>query len=88
MREWLPEMHMPYCINYSIARQDLQVFHTQYAMGVSRNQSVPPTMMGKGLNYAYASGVFSSCKLVSKLHEYVTFRPARGGQLAGAPRTE
>ena len=40
----------------------------------SSNQPFHPTMMVKVLIYGYATGVFSSRKIVKKLHEDVAFR--------------
>ena len=74
MREWLPEGHLAYFINDTVASLDLQAFHARYLAGGSRNQPFHPAMMVKVLIYGYATGVFSSRKLARKLHEDVAFR--------------
>jgi transposase len=74
MREWLPEGHLAYFINDTVASLDLQAFHARYLAGGSRNQPFHPAMMVKVLIYGYARGVFSSRKLARKLHEDVAFR--------------
>src|SRR6202048_1420013 len=74
LQEWLPEGHLAYFINDTVATVDLSAFHARYAGGGSRNQPFHPLMMVKVLVYGYATGVFSSRKLARKLHEDVAFR--------------
>jgi tripartite-type tricarboxylate transporter receptor subunit TctC len=49
MREWLPEGHLAYFINDTVASLDLQAFHARYSAGGSRNQPFHPAMMVKAL---------------------------------------
>ena len=79
LQEWLPEGHLAYYISDSIDSLDLSAFHARYAGGGSRNQPFHPSMMVKVLVYGYATGVFSSRKLASKLHEDVGFRGLAAG---------
>jgi transposase len=79
LQEWLPEGHLVYYISDSIDSLDLSAFHARYAGGGSRNQPFHPSMMVKVLVYGYATGVFSSRKLASKLHEDVAFRVLAAG---------
>ncbi len=79
LQEWLPEGHLAYYISDSIDSLDLSAFHARYAGGGSRNQPFHPSMMVKVLVYGYATGVFSSRKLASKLHEDVAFRVLAAG---------
>jgi transposase len=79
LQEWLPEGHLAYYISDSIDSLDLSAFHARYAGGGSRNQPFHPSMMVKVLVYGYATGVFSSRKLASKLHEDGGFRVLEAG---------
>ncbi|MGZ8981975.1 MAG: IS1182 family transposase [Burkholderiaceae bacterium] len=79
LQEWLPEGHLAYFINDTVEMLDLSAFHARYAGGGPRNQPFHPGMMVKVMLYAYASGVFSSRKIASKLHEDVAFRVLAAG---------
>lgn len=79
LQEWLPEGHLAYFINDTVDMLDLSAFHARYAGGGPRNQPFHPAMMVKVMLYAYASGVFSSRKIASKLHEDVAFRVLAAG---------
>jgi transposase len=74
MQDWLPQGHLAYFINDTVASLNLSAFHARYAAGGPRNQPFHPAMMVKVLVYAYATGVFSSRKIAKKLHEDVAFR--------------
>jgi transposase len=74
IQDWLPQGHLAYFINDTVARLDLSAFHARYAAGGPRNQPFHPAMMVKVLVYGYATGVFSSRKIAKKLHEDVAFR--------------
>ena len=74
LQEWLPQGHLAYFISDTVDSLDLSAFHARYAGGGSRNQPFHPAMMVKVLVYAYATGVFSSRKIATKLHEDVAFR--------------
>ena len=77
--EWLPEGHLAYFISDSVDSLDLSAFHARYEEGGARNQPFHPAMMVKVLLYAYATGVFSSRKIATKLHEDVAFRLLAAG---------
>jgi transposase len=79
MREWLPEGHLAYFINDTVDALDLTAFHARYEKGGARNQPYHPAMMVKVLLYGYATGVFSSRKIATKLHEDVAFRVLAAG---------
>ena len=74
IQDWLPQCHLAYFINDTVASLNLSAFHARYAAGGARNQPFHPAMMVKVLVYAYATGVFSSRKIAKKLHEDVAFR--------------
>lgn len=74
MQDWLPQGHLAYFINDTVASLNLSAFHARYAAGGPRNQPFHPAMMVNVLVYAYATGVFSSRKIAKKLHEDVAFR--------------
>jgi transposase len=74
IQDWLPQGHLAYFINDTVASLDLNAFHARYAAGGPRNQPFHPAMMVKVLVYSYATGVFSSRKIARKLHEDVAFR--------------
>ena len=79
LQEWLPQGHLAYYISDTVDALDLSAFHARYAGGGPRNQPFDPAMMVKILLYAYATGVFSSRKIASKLHEDVAFRVLAAG---------
>lgn len=74
LQEWLPQGHLAYCISDTVDALDLSAFQGRYAGGGPRNQPCDPAMMVKTLLYARATGVFSSRRIVRKLHEDVAFR--------------
>ncbi|MDO8720578.1 MAG: IS1182 family transposase [Polaromonas sp.] len=74
IQDWLPQGHLAYFINDTVASLNLSAFHARYAAGGPRNQPFHPAMMVKVLVYSYATGVFSSRKIARKLHEDVAFR--------------
>jgi transposase len=79
LQDWLPEGLLAYYISDVIDGLDLSSFHARHVGGGSRNQPYHPAMLVKVLVYRYASGVFSSRKLVRKLHEDVAFRVLAAG---------
>jgi transposase len=79
LREWLPEGHLVYFIGDTVDMLDLAAFHARYERGGPRNQPFHPAMMVKVLLYGYATGVFSSRKIATKLHEDVAFRTLAAG---------
>lgn len=72
--DWLPEGHLAYFIADTVEALDLSAFHARYAKGGPRNQPFHAQMMVKVLLYGYATGVFSSRKLATRLHDDVAFR--------------
>jgi len=72
--DWLPEDHLVYFISDIIDRLDLQKFYARYEGDGRRNQPYDPALLVKVLVYGYASRVFSSRKLATKLYEDVAFR--------------
>lgn len=74
LAEWLPEDHLAYFISDTVDALDLDAFYARYEGDGRRRQPFEPRMMIKVLVYAYASGVFSSRKISSKLQEDVAFR--------------
>ena len=78
-RDWLPEDHLAYLIRDMVREMDLSPFYRRYAGDGRRNRPYEPRMMVTVLIYAYATGVFSSRRIVRKLHEDVAFRMLCGG---------
>ena len=80
LRDWLPEGHLALHVSDLVDELDLSAFHARYEAEDGRgNQAFDPRMMLKVLVYAYASGVFSSRKIASKLEEDVAFRVLGAG---------
>jgi transposase len=79
LQDWLPQGHLAYFLNDTIDNLDLSAFHERYAAGGPRNQPFHPAMMVKVMVYAYATGVFSSRKIATKLHEDIAFRVLGAG---------
>jgi transposase len=77
--EWLPENHLVYFVSEIIDRLDLQKFYTRYDGDGRRNQPYDPALLVKVLVYGYASGIFSSRKMATKLYEDVAFRMLGAG---------
>lgn len=79
IQDWLPEGHLAHFISDTVDALDLSAFHARYDKDGPRNQPFHPAMMVKVLVYGYATGVFSSRKIASKLHEDVAFRVLGAG---------
>jgi transposase len=79
LQDWLPPGHLAYFLSDTIDSLDLSAFHQRYAAGGPRNQPFHPAMMVKVMVYAYATGVFSSRKIATKLHEDIAFRVLGAG---------
>jgi len=79
LREWLPEGHLAYFINDVVEELELGRFYEPYEGDGRRKAPFEPRMMLKVLLYAYATGVFSSRKIASKLEEDVAFRVLAAG---------
>lgn len=74
LNDWLPEGHLAYFISDTVDTLDLHAFHKRYEGDGRRRQPFDPAMMVKVLVYAYATGVFSSRKIATRLKEDVAFR--------------
>lgn len=74
LEEWLPEGHLAHFVSEMVDELDLAAFHARYAGDGRRRQPFDPLMMVKVLVYAYASGVFSSRKIATRMQEDVGFR--------------
>ena len=79
IQDWLPEGHLAHFIGDTVDTLDLSAFHARYDKDGPRNQPFHPAMMVKVLVYGYATGVFSSRKIASKLYEDVAFRVLAAG---------
>jgi transposase/IS5 family transposase len=79
LQDWLPPGHLAYFLSDTVDNLDLSAFHERYAAGGPRNQPFHPAMMVKVMVYAYATGVFSSRKMATKLHEDIAFRVLGAG---------
>ena len=79
LREWVPEGHLAHQVSELVDGLELAAFYRRYEEDGQRNASYQPRMMVKALVYAYATGVFSSRKIASKLEEDVTFRMLAAG---------
>ena len=79
IQDWLAEGHLAHFIGDTVDTLDLSAFHARYDKDGPRNQPFHPAMMVKVLVYGYATGVFSSRKIASKLHEDVAFRVLAAG---------
>ena len=79
LRDWLPENHLAYFISDTLDQLDLSALHQPYQGDGRRNQPYHPTMLVKVLVYAYATGVFSSRKIASKLIDDVALRLLAAG---------
>lgn len=79
LKEWLPEGHLTYFVSDAVDALDLKAFHARYEGDGRRRQPFDPSMMVKVLMYAYASGVFSSRKIATRMEEDVAFRVLGAG---------
>ncbi len=73
-REWLPDTHIAFFISDAVDAMNLDAFHERYGQSGPGKQAFHPSMRVKVLFYAYASGVFSSRRIASRLHEDLAFR--------------
>ena len=78
-RDWLPRDHLAYFISDTLDQLDLSALHQPYEGDGRRNQPYHPTMLVKVLVYAYATGVFSSRRIASKLIDDVALRLLAAG---------
>ena len=69
LRDGLPSGHLVNSLSDTVDSLDLRAFFIRYGSGGPRNQPFRPAMMVKVLVDGCATGVFSSRKIASKLHE-------------------
>ena len=86
LKEWLPSGHLAHFVSDMVDQLDLGPFYARYGGDGRRRQPFDPLMMVKVLVYAYASGVFSSRKIATRMQEDVAFRML-GANNAPAHRT-
>ena len=86
LKEWLPSGHLAHFVSDMVDQLDLGPFYARYGGDGRRRQPFDPLMMVKVLVYAYASGVFSSRKIATRLQEDIAFRML-GANNAPAHRT-
>jgi transposase len=86
LKEWLPEGHLVHFVSDMVDHMDLGPFRARYKGDGRRRQPFDPLMMVKVLVYAYASGVFSSRKIATRMQEDIGFRML-GANNAPAHRT-
>ena len=79
LRDWLPKGHLAYQVSDLVDGLDLTAFYAPYEGDGRRNAPYEPRMLVKLLIYGYATGVFSSRKIVKKLEEDVAFRMLAAG---------
>ena len=78
-RDWLPQDHLVYFISDTLDQLDLSALRQPYQGDGRRNQPYHPTMLVKVLVYAYATDVFSSRRIASKLVDDVALRLLAAG---------
>jgi len=77
-RTWLPDGHLVFFIDDVVDRLDLSAITRPYEAEERGYPPYHPVMMVKILLYAYCVGVFSSRKIMHRLHEDVAFRILSG----------
>ena len=85
--EWLPEGHLAYHVSDIVDALDLRAFDAPYEGGGRRKSPYEFGMMVKILVYAYATGVFSSCRISRKLEEDFAFRVFAAGNSRSTGRS-
>lgn len=86
LTDWLPEGHLVHFVSDMVDGLDLGPFYARYDGDGRRRQPFDPLMMVKVLVYAYASGVFSSRRIATRMQEDIAFRML-GANNAPAHRT-
>ena len=74
LQDWLPEKHLAYFVSETVDHLNLKKFAERYEKRGDGTLPYAPAMMVKVLLYGYATGVFSSRRIETKLHEDVAFR--------------
>lgn len=67
LRDWLPDGRLAFFVSDAIDALDLGAFEARYGTEGPGKQAFDPRMMVKVLACAYATGTFSSRKIVAKL---------------------
>ena len=77
-RTWLPEDHLVFFLDDVVDRLDLSPITQPYEVEKRGYPPYHPVMMVKVLLYAYCTGVFSSRRIMRRLHEDGAFRVISG----------
>src|SRR3954451_6218558 len=73
-RDWLPENHLVYFLLDVVGQMDLSAFLLPYQAQERGQPPFPPRMMVTLLLYGYATGTFSSRRLMSRCQSDVACR--------------
>ena len=79
LQEWLPEDHLAYFIDDLVEHFDLHAIEEAYEDELRGGPPYHPAMMTKLLLYAYCTGVYSSRRIATHVHEDVAFRVLAAG---------
>ena len=79
LQDWLPEDHVAYFIDDLVEHFDLQAIEETYDDELRGGPPYHPAMMVKVLLYAYCTGVYSSRRIATHVHEDVAFRVLAAG---------
>jgi len=77
--EWLPDDHLAYFISDLVEHFDLRAIEETYEDELRGGPPYHPAMMVKLLLYAYCTGVYSSRRIATHVHEDVAFRVVAAG---------
>jgi len=77
--EWLPEDHLAYFISDLVEHFDLSAIEATYEDELRGGPPYHPVMMTKLLLYGYCTGVYSSRRIATHVHEDVAFRVLAAG---------
>lgn len=79
LQDWLPEDHLAYFLEDLVEHFDLQTIEETYEDELRGGPPYHPAMMVKLLLYAYCTGVYSSRRIATHVHEDVAFRVLAAG---------
>jgi len=77
--EWLPEDHLAYFISDLVEHFDLSAIEATYEDELRGGPPYHPVMMTKLVLYGYCTGVYSSRRIATHVHEDVAFRVLAAG---------
>jgi len=77
--EWLPEEHMAYFVSDLVEHFDLSAIEATHEDELRGGPPYHPAMMVKLLLYGYCTGVYSSRRIATHVHEDVAFRVLAAG---------